>query len=206
VYYWGVGDPRKSPHEQPGSYLYAILPYFEQQAMFQNRAWPNPVKGYVCPSRRLALAYTVADRDNYGAYEGGGWAWGKADYAGNAFVIGGVVVQDKVNTRILQVTDGTSNTILAGEKAFDPGVQTPTSWYWDEPFFLGGSGSTARAGLTILRDGRGIDYRTNWGSPHAGGAQFLFADGSVRVLSYATTWQVLSALLTPAGGEPVEVN
>lgn len=203
TFYWGIGDPRKSPWQQTGSWLYAILPFLEEQAMFQNRSWTIPVKTYICPSRRQTLAYTVVN-DKYGQYEGGGWGWGKTDYSGNALIMQGLAKERRMELlRMADLTDGTSNTILAGEKAFDPQIQTPTTWYWDEPFFLGGSGSSARKGVLVLRDAPGILFKRNWGATHLGGAQFLFADGSVHTLDYDIRWQVVSALLTPQGYEMV---
>jgi hypothetical protein len=35
-------------------------------------------------------------------------------------------------------------------------VNQPGTWYHDEPFFTGGSGSTARLGSLVLRDAPGI--------------------------------------------------
>ncbi len=42
-------------------------------------------------------------------------------------------------------------------------------------------------------------------SLHPGGAHFLFADGSVRFLSYSAT-EILPALATRAGGEVVSLD
>jgi prepilin-type N-terminal cleavage/methylation domain-containing protein/prepilin-type processing-associated H-X9-DG protein len=201
IFRWGVGDPSLSPWQQTGSWLYAILPYIDQNNVYQNRSWTTAVPLYICPSRRLAISYPV-ESDQYGEYEGGGWTWGKTDYAGNALILQGLALENRrMLLRIAQITDGTSQTMLAGEKAFDPLVQIPTTWYWDEPFFTGGSGSTARKGILVVPDGPGTPFRENWGSPHPGGAQFVFADGSVRVLYYNIDWQIVSALLTPQGGE-----
>lgn len=86
---WGVGDPARAPRQQTGSWLYAILPFAEQQQVHTDRSWTVPVATYICPTRRSAKAYGVVAQDQYGAYEGGGWAWGKSDYAGNAFLIPG---------------------------------------------------------------------------------------------------------------------
>jgi prepilin-type N-terminal cleavage/methylation domain-containing protein/prepilin-type processing-associated H-X9-DG protein len=200
---WGVGDPALPPQKQTGSWLYSILPFLEQGNLFQSRQWSIPVAGYICPSRRSPLSYSVVD-DKYGTYNSGGWTWGKADYVSNGLVISGIPHSPlKRFPNLLQLTDGTSQTILAGEKAFDPTVQTATSWFWDEPFFLGGAGSSARRGVAVIQDGAGIDYQTNWGSPHVGGAQFLFADGSVRPIAYGTSWQIMTALLTPNAGDIV---
>jgi prepilin-type processing-associated H-X9-DG protein len=214
TFHWGVGDPRRSPRNQTGSWLYAILPFLEHRAVFEGPwleqratleapSWIVPVTIYVCPSRRPALAYSVVPQDEYGAYQGGGWSWGKSDYSGNSLITPGRVVERTRNVRLASVTDGTSHTILAGEKASDPRVQTPTTWYWDEPFFIGGSGSTARNGIEIMPDAVGNNFRKNWGAAHPGGAQFLFVDGSARLIGYETSWQTMSALLTPDGGEVV---
>ncbi|MBC7076975.1 MAG: DUF1559 domain-containing protein [Synergistales bacterium] len=202
TYRWGVGDPRRPPWYQTGSWLYSILPFIEQNSMYQQRDWQVPVAIYVCPSRRTAEAHTVVEKDDYGEYQGGGWRWAKADYAGNSMIIKGLPEQGPGRCmRFAEITDGLSNTIIAGEKAFDRAVQTPNTWYWDEPFFLGGSGSTARRGLGLVRDAVGNDYKTNWGSPHPGGVQFLLADGSVRSVSYQVSWQEITALLTPNTGD-----
>jgi prepilin-type N-terminal cleavage/methylation domain-containing protein len=202
VAYWGVGEPSKSPQAQTGSWLYAILPFLEQEAVFRQRRWMVPIQGYNCPSRRSAQAYAVVN-DSHGEYEGGGWSWAKSDYAGNALILTGQVVQlqPRHNSQLSAVTDGTSHTILAGEKAFDPAVHIPTTWYWDEPYFLGGSGSTARRGIAVVRDAVDNDFKQNWGSAHPGGALFVFNDGSVRSIAHGTPWPLMSALLTPAGGE-----
>jgi prepilin-type N-terminal cleavage/methylation domain-containing protein/prepilin-type processing-associated H-X9-DG protein len=198
TFVWGVGDPKRSIAEQPGSWLFSILPYVEQSAIFEQRDWKAAVEVYICTSRRIAAPCSVAPSDAYGMYKGGGWTWGKADYAGNAFVIPGQAdFQVKRNVPFAEIRDGLSQTILAGEKAFDPSVQTAVSWYWDEPFFLGGSAGTNRKGLGLVKDGVGIDFKQNWGSAHPGGPQFLFCDGSVRNVAYETDWQVFTTWLTP---------
>jgi prepilin-type N-terminal cleavage/methylation domain-containing protein len=51
---WGIGDPLLSPQDQTGSWLFAILPYLEQGAVFRGRSWTTAVPLYACPSRRLA--------------------------------------------------------------------------------------------------------------------------------------------------------
>lgn len=60
-----------------------------------------------------------------------------------------------------------------------------------------------RRGLGLVRDQAGNDYKTNWGSAHPGGVQFVFGDGSVRNISYSMSWMDFAALLTPRGGEVV---
>lgn len=202
TFQWGVGDPVRPPHRQTGSWLYAMLPFAEQQQVHADRTWMAPVATYICPSRRSAKAYEVVAQDQYGVYEGGGWTWGKTDYAGNAFLIPGTTGSPARRCRSLSsITDGLSSTILAGEKAIDPQVQTDTTWYWDEPFFLGGSAGTARRGIALMGDAVGNDYKGNWGAAHPGGAQFVFGDGSVHIVPYEISWKAFTALLTPAAGD-----
>lgn len=144
---WGVGDPKFPPERQTGSWLFSILPYLEQQNAYDSRSWETPVEIYICPSRRDAEAYEVASGDAYGNYEGGGWRWGKTDYAGNSLLMPRLPADPEGrNERLASITDGLSNTILAGEKAFDPSVHTAKSWYWDEPFFVGGAGGDGPQG------------------------------------------------------------
>jgi prepilin-type processing-associated H-X9-DG protein len=198
-HYWGVGDPVRGPKDQTGSWGYAILPYMEEQNMFVQRAWTVPVGLYACPSRRPAVAQKSPDTDEYGTYIDGGWEWGKTDYAGN-----GLVILDRPKCLpILAIRDGTSHTILCGEKAMQPKNYDTGTWFWDEPFFIGGSGSTSRTGSQILRDAADIVFPYNWGSPHPGGANFLFTDGSVHLLAYDMSSDIVHALLTPNGQEPV---
>jgi prepilin-type processing-associated H-X9-DG protein len=197
-FYWGVGDPSRAPRKQPGSWAYAILPYIEAQGIYQQRSWTVPVTLYVCPSRRPAIALP-ANNDTYGIYNGGGWSWGKTDYASNMRIIsnGG-----RGCRRIADILDGPSNTILIGEKALHPSLYTTGSWYWDEPFFVGGTGGTKRFQPFVIRDGT-LPFEDKWGSPHSVGANFLFGDGSVRTIRHGSPQPLVMALMTPRGGEIV---
>ena len=139
--------------------------------------------------------------DAWGYYQGGGWAWGHIDYGGNARLFA-----DRPTCRnIRYITDGTSNTILVAEKAMDSDLYLTGTWYWDEPFFLGGSGGTARWGTKLVRDAPGIALATrgNWGSAHPNGVQLLMADGAVRPIGFEAGSSLISALLSPQGREAV---
>ncbi|HVS37548.1 MAG TPA: DUF1559 domain-containing protein [Gemmataceae bacterium] len=200
-FYWGVGDPSRIGTDQTGSWAFALLPYIEQQNMYATRTWTDPVKLFICPSRRSAVAQPAHD-DDRGTYNGGGWPWGKTDYAANALLVPN---RGQPLVAPAAITDGTSHTLVVGEKAVDPNYALSGSWYWDEPFYLGGSYGTTRVGDGLVRDMPGdyVQARDNWGSAHPGGVQFLFADGSVHLIPYGTSAQTIQALMTPAGGEPV---
>jgi prepilin-type processing-associated H-X9-DG protein len=196
---WGVGDPARSPVNQTGSWAYAILPYVEETEMHLKRTWETPVKLYICPERRRPIAQEAVDKDQWGEYFGGGWKWGKTDYAGNALVI----PNRPMVVHMAEIQDGTSNTFLVGEKAMRPDNYISGTWYWDEPFFLGGSQGTQRSGRFVLKDDMSMDrrFRFNWGSAHSGGANFLYADGSVRLIPHGTESSSVHAFMTPMGGE-----
>jgi prepilin-type processing-associated H-X9-DG protein len=193
---WGVGEPGRAPKTQTGSWAYAILPYIEQKGIYDNRSWTVGVKLYSCPQRRLPTPQLPVD-DEHGRYIGGGWEWGKIDYAAN-----GHLIENRPECSPMSIIrDGLSMTILIGEKAMDPLMYTAGGWYYDEPFFLGGSWGTKRSGTGVFKDEPGGLFMNNWGAAHAGGAQFLFADGAVRPVRFGVSANVMKALLSPHGGE-----
>jgi prepilin-type processing-associated H-X9-DG protein len=193
----GIGFPNLSPADQTGAWSYSILPFIEQQAVFQDRDWGVGLKLYMCPARRNANPQVCPDEDEYGFYLTGGWAWGKIDYAANW-----LVMQNRPDCMpISAITDGLTQTVIIGEKAMAPKNYTSGTWYWDEPYFTGGTGGTARDGTLILRDGNDIVFQHNWGSPHSNGCNFMFGDGSVRPLRFETTQVIVAALMSPAGNE-----
>jgi len=201
AYQFGVGDPNLGPKDQTGSWGYSILPYIEQQTAYLDRDWTTPVALYICPSRRAAVARTVVSGDAYGTYKTGGWAWARTDYGCNlqAFESRPVVYGPS------KFSDGLSNTILIGEKAYDRSVQAE-NWYYDESFFVGSSKGTSRGAPALTPDGPGlngvwINYKDDWGSAHTGGVHFLFGDGAVRLLAFDVDMTLMTALLTPDGGE-----
>jgi prepilin-type N-terminal cleavage/methylation domain-containing protein len=197
-YYWGTGDPNLRPQRQTGSWGYALLPYLEQDAMYWGREWTVGETLFACPARRSPQARTSIFQDAYADYFSGGWAWGRTDYAVNLQAFDNRPICWSMN----RFSDGLSNTVLVGEKAYDIVVQSP-SWYFDEPFFLGGSKGTSRGTTGLYRDGPGIDYKESWGSAHPGGVFFVFGDCHVSPLPFDMNPEVVAALLTPDGNEGV---
>ena len=118
------------------------------------------------------------------------------------------------------VTDGTSNTLLFGERShYDPVFDAWANANSDEPIEQYG-GWHSSGGLAIVDSTMTtyapLNYRTNtsqtgfacmrlsaFGSLHPGGANFALVDGSVRFLSQTINPTTYQALCTPAGGEVV---
>lgn len=198
TYKFGVGDPKFKPKDQTGSWAFSILPYVDQTPLYENRDWSTPMPLYNCRARRHPQAKTVVTGDAEGIYTSGGWSWARTDYGINLNAC-----DNRPNVYgESRFSDGLSNTVMIGEKAYNVIVQGP-SWYYDEGYFTGGSKGTGRDAPGISRDGPNINYKDNWGSPHAGVALFLLADGTVRPLSFDIDPFLMSALLTPDGNEGV---
>jgi prepilin-type N-terminal cleavage/methylation domain-containing protein/prepilin-type processing-associated H-X9-DG protein len=214
--WWGLANPQAPPRVQTGSWGYSILPYQEQQNAVTANDQGVAAKVFLCPSRGRNQPQVVPAVDPITPWVtytnlGGRNPWCKTDYAGNWYVLvnrwwaGGCPVVGLPMT-LTDISDGTSNTILVGEKAMEPQRYNTGGWYFDEPIFTGGSAGTGRQGTIIVQDvvaGSTGSSPWNWGGPHLGGAQFVFADGSVRSLRFGLDGGIVFALLTPAGREVV---
>jgi prepilin-type N-terminal cleavage/methylation domain-containing protein len=205
---WGLADPRRPGRNQPGSWAFAILPYVEQENLFQsapdNGSQGVPIPIYICPSRRPVQAWPIPKPDPFlgpGRVDDGAGRnpWSSTDYAANQRVI----ENRPTVLRIADIKDGTTNTVLVAEKSMDPRGYTSGSWYWDQPVFSGGSGGTARMGTYVYQDATGVPFEDHWGSAHPGGFQVLFGDGGVRTISYTIPNTEFLKMLTPAGGEVI---
>jgi prepilin-type N-terminal cleavage/methylation domain-containing protein/prepilin-type processing-associated H-X9-DG protein len=123
------------------------------------------------------------------------------------------------SVKILQISDGTSNTILVGERP--PSFDLYFGWWfagagWDGSGtgdVLLGANSLQYANalgcsppLVGLRSGTitNVCDETHFWSLHDGGVNFLFCDGSVHFLTYSAN-NILPALATIAGGEAVQI-
>jgi prepilin-type N-terminal cleavage/methylation domain-containing protein/prepilin-type processing-associated H-X9-DG protein len=108
---------------------------------------------------------------------------------------------------LASITDGTSNTILVGERhTKNHFTRGP---FWADSFNLYSKGASWPYSITMIPDYDGCAAKVNanyckygWGSLHTGGGiNFLFGDGHVRSISPNIDMNTFMALSTVAGGE-----
>jgi prepilin-type N-terminal cleavage/methylation domain-containing protein len=221
------GDPTRSARYQFGSALYSLLPFVEQNTLFNNPliCFSTAIKIYYMPQRRAAVPQNVPATDpvypGWGYNDAGLGPSGRSDYAANDQVFFTTYGTNwgRVST-VGSITDGLSNTIFVGEKAMSPAAVAAGVWYWDEPYVMGGTGGTGRCGDGLFPDAALVafpEYASGnswtvgnescgggtWGSPSLAGPQFLFGDGSVRTVTYATSSAMVRLMIRPADGQVV---
>ena len=115
--------------------------------------------------------------------------------------------------RIAEITDGTSNTLLAGEKNVDPDYYaTGADWGDDDLWDLGYDWDIGRTVcLTVgscepLPDTAGLMRASNWGSAHLVGFNAALCDGSVRMLNYSIDLETLRRLGDKADGLKIDAK
>jgi prepilin-type N-terminal cleavage/methylation domain-containing protein/prepilin-type processing-associated H-X9-DG protein len=227
--------PRPSdwPRYRNLTWMTFLLPYIEQQSLWiatekaytvDSKLFYDPphiglnsvVKLYVCPAD--SRLYTPLQGDNvisaaYGSYLG---VSGKKSQDG--------VLGSTPGINFSEITDGTSATVMIGERP-PPTSLIAGRWYQSlvihenrdlhrgpdgrMPIFNYSNGNDPYCigPLYAYRYGR-LDNtcdRYHFWSLHSGGANFAFADGSVRFLRYSAA-DILPALATRAGGEVVSLE
>jgi hypothetical protein len=165
------------------SWMTALLPYMDQLPLYQqinpNEPWTStvnqPVFQNIVP-QYLNPAVTASNQD--AAMVNG---LGAAHYAGNSQLL-----RDNGSTGFRDITDGSSNTLMAAEVS--TGFMA-----WGDP---------ANRRDPALGFG---NTPTQFGGPHDEGAtiNIVLTDGSVRMISTNIDPELLKALASPDGGEPV---
>ncbi len=251
---WGwrwVGEPdRGFDEDQPGGWVYNILPFIEQQSLRDlgsgmdtadrrlalSELTQTPIATFNCPSRRAAQAYPLDPSHQWPPYNAEqSPAEARTDYAAN----GGDILCDigtgptslaagdspsyawqcsdvsftgvsfrRSTVKVAAVRDGTSNTYLVGEKCIAPdqyssGANENESMYQGDDYgvirYTWNNGSL----LPIQDSSEMSSWWHRFGSTHHAGCNFLFGDGSVRMIGYSIDPEVHRALGNRSDGETV---
>ena len=210
----GGGAPPVGPR-QPGGWAFQILPYMEQPAIYNSNnvctVRQSPVKGYFCPSRRSSVAFQKA---------AGGWAAGNAlmDYSASnqdrpdcwdgSFNSGTGVIRHGMSLTTLDIHDGTTNTIMIGEKrlclaTLGQGVGDDDHGYsigWDVDTVSRTDFRPAPDPIKNCTVGCDPIWNGRFGSSHSGGFNAAMADGSVRRIGYSVSEATFTNLGNTADG------
>jgi prepilin-type N-terminal cleavage/methylation domain-containing protein/prepilin-type processing-associated H-X9-DG protein len=219
------------------SWAVFLLPYLEQTAQFNlwdlrypaskqtPAAYQTEVKQYACPSRP---AHVLSTGDfvsaggaltDYAACFGTDALTDKSngaiipppakvtkDAAGNP-----VVLEYRGQLTLLSISDGSTNTLMFGEKHIRP--KSLRGKNEDRSVFGGQNNSIRRmAGLGANGDQRpqrppedqnGAEANNSFGGPHPGVCQFVFCDGSVRAIPLSVDLTTLTYLITRNDGQVI---
>ncbi len=205
------GSPATAPNQNWG-WGYQILPYIEQSNVWTNpsdlavRGTVLPI--YYCSSRRKPIVIHISGTA-LGMIDYAGNAGTEAfqppvqtqivngigvDIPGAARGNGtdGVVVRRPgtfpnrgQSVRLAIVTDGTSNTLLIGEKRLRPEFLQRNQLHDDQGFTSGWDrDEVCWCIIPPDSDRRGEDGFYQFGSAHPSGFNAVFCDGSVRIIRY----------------------
>jgi len=183
---------------------YQLLPYIEQGNLWANTdsnlVRGTPVNVYACPTGGGARKLDTGGATSfYGANVG--------TYSNN-----GVLQRNDMGTvTISMLTDGTSQTIMLGEKALSiqmamAGVNDCNNnegWIgnWDNDMLVRGD-QAPRADSSITNTTYGFCGQP-FGSPHGSGFNVALGDGSIRHIPYTIDTTVLKNLGLRADGNPI---
>jgi len=200
----GPGQPAQL-EQQKGGFLYQLLPFIEQ-----DNAWRGGGKTTVADCQIVAIGqkvpnYFCPSRGAPRAMSGGSWYGpsgtydhAQTDYAGSNLENTGIIPYG-FNGRTMadMATDGTSNTIMVGEKRLNRAQLGQFQGDDNEGYSSGWDGDVMR--YTDVNHPPAPDPTTGdggqrFGSSHPSGFQCVFGDGSVKMLRYSINPTVFSYL------------
>ncbi len=209
----------------------SILPYLDHATVYQKYDFRLPntdaanqaavsqrIATYLCPTAPFRRAIPIPGCDanmrapgTYAVSTGSNDPWGTI--ATGQPNNGAIVNNGSGSTSLRDLTDGATNTFLAGESAWNMPDYMFTSgpcsgqvrWgftYWSSPYPLATAFST-RGPFNPRRLDGDSNRLSNFRSEHAGGVHMLHGDGSVHFLSENIDHGTLDALATRSGSETV---
>ncbi|MBJ7495411.1 MAG: DUF1559 domain-containing protein [Gemmataceae bacterium] len=212
-----VGSPVGGVGQKAGPF-YQILPFIEQAAVWKGAGGTTVaecqinvikavIKIYFCPSRRSPVALPPTG-SWYGP--GGTYEHGPIDYASSNNNTGandgtnGAMVYGYVGMNLGHIKDGTTNTLMFGEKRMDTTNMGSYQSDDNEGYACAWDHDVARTTNAVPQaDGKlGTNAGGNiFGSSHSGGANYVMVDGSVRFINYSITLASFQALGTVGYGD-----
>jgi prepilin-type N-terminal cleavage/methylation domain-containing protein len=194
--------------QQAAGWAFQILPFLEAENTWKAGAVVavgTPNKVFFCPSRRNPQ--TVTYPDNYQPpLTGGNLTHALCDYAASNKE-GTGVVQRYYPTRLADIVDGTSNTMVVGDKRLNLaflGKKAPddnqgytAGWNYDTVR------KTTRPPQRDYSAPVGGDGGGQFGSSHSAGINAVFADGAVHHIAYAINPRTFRLLGDKGDGLPV---
>ena len=208
-----------------------ILPEMEQTPLQNSITFTQPIEAaantaarvmslnaFLCPSDTVRSPWTAVMRDSAGNPTSTICQVAASNYIGVFGVREPGIDGDGIFFRnsfigIRDITDGTSTTMLVGERsqrwcdATWVGAVTnaqifPPSGSPAVPFIENASGMILGHTFEGPPNSPGLECN-DFTSQHTGGAHFVFADGHVQFISTSMNKLVFRALSTRAGGEPI---
>lgn len=109
--------------------------------------------------------------------------------------------------RFGDITDGTSNTALVGEKYLSRlHYASGTSFGDDQPAYVGDDADIRRWTDAPPKKDANPDGIQHFGSAHFGGCHFVLCDGSVRLISYTIDATIFKNFGNRHDGSPIDVG
>ena len=209
------GTPAVGAQQQSG-WGFQILPYIEGTNAWKGGSATNdsdrvrvsmgtPQPLFFCPSRRAPQKRTFSFP---GFFNGDPIDCAPSDYAASNMEQTGVVRQ-YLPTRFADVTDGTSNTLLIGEKRLNRAFLGQAQKDDDVGYASGFDADIVR--YTTLRPAPDYsapsgDGEARFGASHPGRFNAVFADGSVRSLSYTVDSDTFKNLGNKSDGQVINLD
>jgi len=188
------------------TWAFHILPYMEQQNLVDQTSnavvYATPVSTFYCPTRRSPSVYNNTSRLDYAGNTGSSTSSASTD--------GMLEESNRVRIKMSSVTDGTSSTILVGEKQlhpFDLGGIGGHCCDDNEPFVnTGWESDIVRLGSTPPRKDQDHSLTSSsnfFGSRHPAGINVVMVDGSVHHVTWEVDPAVFLNLSMRQDGNPV---
>jgi prepilin-type N-terminal cleavage/methylation domain-containing protein/prepilin-type processing-associated H-X9-DG protein len=202
------GSPAIGKDQQAG-WGFQILPYIEADAVWRTNAVTavaTPNRIFFCPSRRDPQVVKYVDQYTP-PLTGDTLTHALCDYAASN-LDGNGAVQRMLPVKIAEITDGTSNTLLVGEKRLNVSQLGQEQADDNEGYTAGWDEDTMR----LTSEPPAPDFHGDgpgpmvFGASHPDAFHMAFADGSVRTLSYSIDLQVLTLLGNKNDGQAVSWN